>query len=441
MATVMGPFIIDRVNDMLTFSESFFIPAYYDPETNEVFGDVYWEIAATIDGSFVGYDNGYVFESGMAVLSFPLQGDDPNAVRVIDLNFYAYNSFTGDALNTDWTIRSAAYATEDMAIFGAAGRDMIIGGAGDDMLRGQDGDDQVEAGDGDDIVDGGAGADVLFGGAGDDILAGGSGDDTYFLDSPDDIVVERANGGVDTVWTSASWVMGVNVENVTLLAGNTPVDVLGNDLNNTLIGNVGNNYLNGGRGADVLVGGHGDDTYGVDSTLDSVSELYGGGIDTVRSAVSYTLGVDLENLVLTGAGGVTNINGIGNALNNIITGNGGNNTIAGKGGADRLYGGAGADTFDYNAVTESAFSTYDRIYDLEAIDRIDLSGIDANANVAGNQAFVKVAAFSGQAGQMTMTWKATEGYTLLAADVNGDSVADMRIVLYGDHRGFDNFVY
>ena len=60
---------------------------------------------------------------------------------------------------------------------------------------------------------------------------------------------------------------------------------------------------------------------------DTIVENPGEGIDTVESAVSYTLGDNLENLVLTGL--ADNINGTGNALNNTITGNDGDNIIIG----------------------------------------------------------------------------------------------------------------
>lgn len=41
---------------------------------------------------------------------------------------------------------------------------------------------------------------------------------------------------------------------------------------------------------------------------------------------------------------------------------------------------------------------------------------------------------------MTLTWLPSAGFTLLAMDVDGDGAADMRIVLYGDHADFDNFL-
>ena len=50
----------------------------------------------------------------------------------------------------------------------------------------------------------------------------------------------------------------------------------------------------------------------------------------------------VENLALTGTG---NINGTGNALNNVITGNGGANALNGGAGADNMRGGAGNDVY------------------------------------------------------------------------------------------------
>ena len=57
--------------------------------------------------------------------------------------------------------------------------------------------------------------------------------------------------------------------------------------------------------------------------------------------MTYTLGANVENLVLTGT---ANINGTGNDLANSLTGNSSTNTLDGGAGADTLSGGAGADT-------------------------------------------------------------------------------------------------
>lgn len=81
-----------------------------------------------------------------------------------------------------------------------------------------------------------------------------------------------------------------------------------------------------------MAGGQGNDTYVVGQTGDSVTEAAGEGTDTVRSTIAYTLGNNLENLELTGAG---NLSGTGNSLNNRIIGNSGNNRLIGNAGNDQ----------------------------------------------------------------------------------------------------------
>jgi len=57
-------------------------------------------------------------------------------------------------------------------------------------------------------------------------------------------------------------------------------------------------------------------------------------------------------------------------------------------GADLIFGGGDADTFVYTATNHSTTATRDRINDFTLMsDIFDLSGIDANTLVAGNQAF------------------------------------------------------
>lgn len=111
--------------------------------------------------------------------------------------------------------------------------------------------------------------------------------------------------------------------------------------NDTLQGFAGNDVLDGGAGNDSMVGGMGDDRYVVDSASDVIVEAVGEGIDVVQSSVTYSLGVNIENLTLTLSNA---INGTGNALDNVITGNGAANTLSGDAGNDTLIGGAGNDT-------------------------------------------------------------------------------------------------
>lgn len=71
--------------------------------------------------------------------------------------------------------------------------------------------------------------------------------------------------------------------------------------NDSIAGLAGNDTLIGGLGADSLTGGAGDDTYVVDNAGDVVTESLNEGLDTVQSAISYTLGTNVENLTLTGS--------------------------------------------------------------------------------------------------------------------------------------------
>jgi serralysin len=88
------------------------------------------------------------------------------------------------------------------------------------------------------------------------------------------------------------------------------------------------------------VGGDGDDIYIVNATTDVETES-GTGLDTVLSAVTWTLGSNLENLTLTGTSAV---NGTGNSLNNWLIGNSAADSLSGDAGDDVLDCGAGSDT-------------------------------------------------------------------------------------------------
>ena len=191
-------------------------------------------------------------------------------------------------------------------------------------------------------ITGSTGNDLLDGGAGTDRLVGGAGDDGYVVDSASDVVVEASGGGIDTVRTgAAAYTLGANVENLAY-TGTASFAGTGNELANRIEGGASADTLDGRAGADTLVGFDGDDTYLVDNAADAVVEADGEGADTVRStAVAYTLGANVENLVLlTGAA-----SGTGNALGNSLTGNGSANRLDGGAGDDTMAGGSGSDTY------------------------------------------------------------------------------------------------
>ena len=206
---------------------------------------------------------------------------------------------------------------------GNAGNNVITGNTGNNSLNGA------------------AGNDTLNGGDGTDTLIGGTGNDVYIVDSTADTITENANAGTDTIQSGVTLTIATNVENLTL-TGTAAINGTGNAGNNVMTGNGGNNTLDGGTGTDTLIGGLGDDIYIVDSITDTITENASGGTDTIESSVTYTIAAaNVENLTLTGT---AEINGTGNAVNNVLTGNSGNNSLDGAAGNDTLNGGDGIDT-------------------------------------------------------------------------------------------------
>jgi hypothetical protein len=147
-----------------------------------------------------------------------------------------------------------------------------------------------------------------------------------------------------------------------------------------------------------MYGGAGDDVYRVDNLADIVSEqtvpgVDDGGIDTVESSITYSLGAFVEKLNLKGTAA---INGTGNDLANrlagndaanalsgrggddLIYGNGGDDTLIGGAGKDELWGGLGSDTFVFRA--PDATST-DRVKDFSAGDHIGIYASDYGLNL------------------------------------------------------------
>ena len=213
------------------------------------------------------------------------------------------------------------------------------------------------------IITGNAADNVLTGGTGADTLIGGAGNDSYYVDNTADTITENLNEGNDIVFSTVTYTLTTNIENLTL-QGTTAINGTGNTLNNIITGNTGNNVLTGGLGNDTLIGGVGNDSYYVDSTADIITELVGQGLDSVFStAATYTLSANVENLTLQGT---TAINGTGNTLNNIITGNAADNVLTGGTGADTLIGGAGNDSYyvdnTADSITENANEGTDIVF-------------------------------------------------------------------------------
>ncbi|MCE8430212.1 M10 family metallopeptidase C-terminal domain-containing protein [Rhodovulum sulfidophilum] len=125
---------------------------------------------------------------------------------------------------------------------------------------------------------------------------------------------------------------------------------------------------------------------------------------------------------------------IGSAGDDVIIGGKGNDNLSGGAGGDILTGMAGADIFDFNVASHSNGANIDRITDFVlGEDLLDLSGIDANSGLAGDQDFdfIGTAAFSGTAGELRADLTAVPGMTVILADINGNGAVDLEIRLDG----------
>jgi Ca2+-binding RTX toxin-like protein len=203
---------------------------------------------------------------------------------------------------------------------------------------------KLVAADDNDLIIGTAGDDWLDGGQGIDTLFGGAGNDVYVVDLASDQVIEYRGEGIDTVRSSASFMLtNGNVENL-VLTGNA-IYGYGNGLANQMYasgtgsllhGWGGNDSLYGGAGQDRLHGGSGDDRlYGRDGD----DRLNGGsGKDRLDGGAGrdYLAG-ESGNDVLKGGDG-----------NDTISAGTGNDVIYGGRGSDHLYGSYGRDAFVFD---------------------------------------------------------------------------------------------
>jgi serralysin len=176
---------------------------------------------------------------------------------------------------------------------------------------------------------------------------------------------------------------------------------------------VGGLTLNGNGSANTLTGA------GESDRLDGR-----GGNDTLSGLVG-------NDILIGGAGADTLLGGAGN---DTMRGDGGNDRLTGGAGADIMTGGAGRDTFIYGAMEDfGSLTSRDLIKDFVSTqDRLDLSALDANAGVTGNQAFqflsTQGAAFTA-AGQVRFVHDAAANKTYVEGNVDAALGADFRIEL------------
>lgn len=286
------------------------------------------------------------------------------AANVENLVFTGAGAFTGTGNASDNTITGG---TGNDSLFGLAGDDTLEGGdgvdrldagAGTDSLIGGAGNDLYILGDVTDVVvenvgegtdrvhsstfdldlglyanveqarllgtasldlTGTANADRLIGNsgnnrldglAGNDVLIGGTGNDTYVIDSAGDLVIEAANGGVDTIISDTVSIdlSGLGEVERAELTGAANLDIVGNAAGNLLTGNAGDNDITGGLGVDVMTGGAGADNFIFETATDS-------GVGALRDRVQdFEAGVDRIDL-----SGIDAIAGGGDDMFTVVT--------------------------------------------------------------------------------------------------------------------------
>ncbi len=189
----------------------------------------------------------------------------------------------------------------------------------------------------------------------------------------------------------------------------------------SVTGGSGADTLTDAAGAQTLTGNAGNDSYYVSNSITTVVEATGGGTDTVNASINYTLGDNVENLVLTGAattgtGNALNNAITGNALANILTGGAGNDTIDGGAGADTMYGGRGNDVFTVDNAGDRVIE-----YVGEGTDTV-ISSIDyvAPANIETLQ--LTGAARVGTANDTGMTLRGNDLGDTLTGGAGGDQI-------------------
>ncbi|HET6943139.1 MAG TPA: calcium-binding protein [Sphingomicrobium sp.] len=380
--------------------------------------------ASVLGNAFFAYGDG-----GSDVVNFYLNGWAENGGSAS----FSGNSFHGDGGEGDdtltlnwWTLTnggSVEFSGNSAELSGGSGADTLNAYLGEGIdsslitLSGGDGDDLIQSIDlGQDNVR------LISGGAGNDTVVDDAGFSTVLFDGAfSDYTLTALNGG----WIAIADNRGGSPDGTDQLY---QVDQLRFADGDVLVSDL---YLpiQGTEGADTLFGGN----------EGSIIFGYGGSDQIIGGDGNDRLDGGAGNDVLTALGG-----------NDILLGGSGNDQLIGNRGVDQLTGGTGADRFIFGALFQSTTDAPDLITDFSgqsvfstngqghAIrtpgdgDKIDLSLIDANTGLAGDQAFTLVQhGFSGHAAEAYGSFDIGTGITSLYMDVNGDGVADMTIQLLG----------
>ncbi|MBF9231991.1 calcium-binding protein [Microvirga alba] len=335
-----------------TYDDGSKLALYYDVKLLDVWDSVldHYSVNGKQDYKIITYDDGKRLEidfDASQLYSWSKYEDWYDSAGQVISTTITFDD--GHVKFFDWSVARKIVVT--------AGSNSVVGTSGDDALFGSSGDD------------------FLDGGAGMDRMEGGAGNDTYYVDDTNDIVIEKENGGNDTVVASTDYALPRNVENL-VLTGDA-IYGTGQELDNWVVGNARNNVLSGGAGNDRLVGMDGDD---------------------------------------------------------LLSGGTGRDTLEGGLGADTLYGGPDADVFLWRSLAEigTTLKSSDFVKDFsrEQGDVLNFRLIDADETRAGNQNFTFIGdqAFSAP-GQIRYAFSGKD--TILYFNVDNDPSAEAVLRIAG----------
>ncbi|MDZ8262732.1 calcium-binding protein, partial [Nostoc sp. ChiQUE01b] len=331
-----------------------------------------------------------------------LDGGDNDDLYIVDNIGDIATEVFGDALGGVDTVQSSVSYTlsanlENLTLTGLAAingtgnarNNVINGNSANNVLSGLDGNDTIFGGSGNDTINGGNGNDSIDGGGGNDSLNGGAGTDTFKGSQGNDNI--NGGDGIDTADYSQLGQITLSGVGTVQKAGGFGQDQLFKVEKVIANASVANNTIDASASLP-----------GVSITVNLQTQSLAANNVPGLGTLSFTA-VNFDNVIGTNAGD----NIVGDSQNNVLSGgngndniNGGagNDTITGGNGTDLLTGGLGNDLFDFNSLAESQPGVLrDVISGFAGLgaglgDRIDLSTIDANPFLAGNQAFTFIGA-------------------------------------------------
>lgn len=336
---------------------------------------------------------------------------------------YAHGTIFGDAGNDTIYIQQSYYPGQ---VRGGTGDDTIHAApGGSTAVFGEDGADTLIGGISADTLNGDAGNDRLVGGGGINTLYGGAGNDRFELDGTDGGTVIDGGADIDTLAVSGTVTIGGN------FLGIEAVELTGGALT------LSSSQMQTGLSLFSAISGAGTITVNMQPGFYFVSSGFSYAGTGVSFIVNGSTGSDVikagnASHTINAGDGVDQIRGGGQI--DTINGGAGNDKIMGLGGADVITGGTGNDQFRYFFSSDSGMgAAADRITDFAVgQDLFNFALIDADALAPDDQAFsfIGTAAFS-NTGLGQIRYLTSGADLIVQADVDGNGVADMEIILQG----------